>query len=81
MPIYYPDILTEKTEAKKFSYTDKDTIIYNLGIGMGSDPMDEKELKFVYQKDLKIMPSAVTVLSTLPKVSNGLLENNGFFPP
>jgi acyl dehydratase len=63
MPIYYPDILEQKTEPRTFSYSDKDVMLYALGIGMGRDPMDERELPFVYEKDLKVTPTAVTVLA------------------
>ena len=63
MPIYYPDILEQKTEPRTFSYGDKDVMLYALGIGMGRDPMDERELPFVYEKDLKVVPTAATVLA------------------
>jgi acyl dehydratase len=62
MPIFYPDILEQKTPARTFAYTDKDVMLYALGIGMGADPMDEKELAFVYEKGLKAVPTAATVL-------------------
>ncbi|WP_374573608.1 MaoC/PaaZ C-terminal domain-containing protein [Phenylobacterium sp.] len=63
MPIYYPDILDQKTEPRTFSYGDKDVMLYALGIGMGADPMNETELAFVYEKGLKVVPSAATVLA------------------
>jgi acyl dehydratase len=63
MPIYYPDILEQKTEPRTFSYGDKDVMLYALGIGLGRDPMDERELPFVYEKDLKVVPTAATVLA------------------
>ncbi len=63
MPIHYPDILNERTAARTFSYGDKDVMLYALGIGLGADPMDEKELAFVYEKGLKIVPTAATVLA------------------
>src|SRR6202167_5063175 len=63
MPIYYPDILDQKTAARTFTYGDKDVMLYALGIGLGADPMDEKELAFVYERGLKVVPTAATVLS------------------
>jgi len=30
------------------TYTGKDTILYALGIGLGMDPLDERQLRFVY---------------------------------
>jgi acyl dehydratase len=63
VPIYYPDILEEELEPHTFSYTEKDVMLYALGIGLGADPMDERELAFVYEKSLKVAPSAATILS------------------
>jgi acyl dehydratase len=63
MPIYYPDILNQKTEPRTFTYGDKDVMLYALGIGLGADPMDEKELAFVYEKNLRVVPTAATVLA------------------
>src|SRR5579872_7204811 len=63
MPIYYPDILQQRTAARTFTYGDKDVMLYALGVGLGADPMDEKELAFVYEKNLKVVPTAATVLA------------------
>ncbi len=63
MPIYYPYILEQGTKPRTFSYGDKDVMLYALGIGLGQDPMDETELAFVYEKGLKVVPTAATVLA------------------
>src|SRR5580698_11334931 len=63
MPIYYPDILDQRTAARTFTYGDKDVMLYALGIGLGADPMNEAELAFVYERGLKVAPTAATVLS------------------
>ena len=47
MPISYPDVLKLKTEGVPYSWSDREVMLYALGIGMGSDPLDEKELLFV----------------------------------
>jgi hypothetical protein len=64
MPIYYPDILDQATLPRTFSYGDKDVMLYALGIGLGADPMNETELAFVYEKGLKVVPTAATVLAS-----------------
>ena len=64
MPIFYPDILDQKTAARTFTYGDKDVMLYALGVGMGRDPMNETELPFVYEKGLKVIPTAATVLAS-----------------
>jgi acyl dehydratase len=63
MPIHYPDILDQRTAARQFTYGDKDVMLYALGVGLGADPMDEKELAFVTEKALKVVPTAATVLA------------------
>ena len=63
MPIFYPDILDQKTAARTFTYSDKDVMLYALGVGLGRDPMNEDELPFVYEKGLKVVPTASTVLA------------------
>jgi len=69
LPIYYPDILNQKTAPRTFTYGDKDVMLYALGVGMGRDPMNETELPFVYEKSLKVIPTAATVLASNAKAS------------
>jgi len=46
------------------SYTTRDTMLYALGIGIGTDPLHAGELRFVYEKDLQTVPSMASVLGT-----------------
>jgi acyl dehydratase len=40
------------------AYTERDTILYALGIGLGADPLDKTELAYVYERgDLKVLPT------------------------
>jgi acyl dehydratase len=64
VPIFYPDILDQKTAARTFTYGDKEVMLYALGVGLGRDPMNEDELPFVYEKGLKVVPTAATVLAS-----------------
>jgi N-terminal half of MaoC dehydratase len=43
-------------------YEAKDCMLYALGVGLGHDPMNEDELAFVYEKNLKVLPSMATVI-------------------
>lgn len=45
-------------------YTEKDCILYALGLGLGADPLDPRELRFTYEKDLRVMPTMATVLAS-----------------
>jgi acyl dehydratase len=53
MAIDYKQIMSLKSEGIESRYDDRDTMLYALGIGFGRDPMDERELTYVYEKDLK----------------------------
>jgi acyl dehydratase len=46
------------------TYTQRDTMLYALGLGMGVDPLDEGELRFVFEKDLQAVPTMATVLGS-----------------
>ena len=76
MPISYPDILDIKSEEKSAAWTDRDSMLYALGIGMGADPLDEAQLRFVYEKDLRAVPTQAIVLA-LPAEKLVELHNSG----
>jgi acyl dehydratase len=62
MPIVYDKLLALKIPEVAQAYTQRDAILYALGVGLGRDPMDKDELPFVYEKDLKVLPSFAAVL-------------------
>jgi len=41
----------------------QDVALYNFSIGLGQDPMDERQLDFLYEPRLKAMPSMPVVLA------------------
>jgi acyl dehydratase len=43
-------------------YTARDTMLYALGLGCGSDPTDPDELRFVYEDGLLALPTMAVVL-------------------
>jgi len=43
-------------------YDKRDTILYALGLGYGADPLNEEELPFVYEANLRCLPSFANVL-------------------
>lgn len=61
MPIDYAAAKALVSLNQPFSYTDRDTMLYALGVGMGADPMDRNELGFVYEQNLNVMPTQATV--------------------
>ena len=55
MALDYQKALAMKSEGVESAYTDKDVMLYALGVGMGRDPMDLNELHYTYEKDLKTL--------------------------
>jgi hypothetical protein len=62
MPIDYDKLLALKIPDAEHSYTERDTILYALGVGLGHDPMSRGELQFVYEPWLKTLPTYPVVL-------------------
>ena len=42
--------------------TPRDAMLYALGLGIGEDPLDASQLKFVYEKDLRVFPTMAVTL-------------------
>lgn len=66
MPIKYDEVMALKNVGQKYSWTDREVMLYAYGIGMGADPMDEKELSFVNEgyftpRELKVVPTYASV--------------------
>ena len=58
-----PDkVLAYRIPDKHQDYAVKDTILYALGLGLGADPMDKDQLKYVYEDGLKALPTMAVVL-------------------
>ena len=62
MAIVYDKLMALEVPPAEQSYGPKDCILYALGIGLGHDPMNEDELAFVYEKNLKVLPTMGAVL-------------------
>jgi acyl dehydratase len=62
MPIDYDKIKNWPFPEVVQTYTGKDSILYALGVGYGHDPMDEAQLRFVYEKNLLAAPTMPVVL-------------------
>jgi acyl dehydratase len=62
MPIVYDKLLALKIPDVEASYGPKDCMLYALGVGLGLDPTDEQQLAFVYEKQLKALPTMAVVI-------------------
>ncbi len=64
MPIDYDDMMQSGATGLTASYDEKDVMLYALGVGMGRDPLDERELPFVYENNgLKVVPTFASVIN------------------
>jgi acyl dehydratase len=62
MPIDYAKLKNWPVPDIEHRYEVKDTILYALGLGCGSDPMDEDDLRFVYEDNIRVQPAMAVVL-------------------
>ncbi len=62
MAIDYTRLMAREFAEKTHSYSWRDSVLYALGLGLGSDPMDPRELQFVYEDGLQALPTMAVVL-------------------
>jgi len=64
MALNYEELLAKSVSDIPFSYTDTESMLYALSVGMGTDPLNRKELPYVYEQGgvLQTMPTLATVL-------------------
>ena len=62
MTIVYEKLMGLEIPQAEQTYGPKDCMLYALGVGLGQDPMNEDELAFVYEKNLKVLPTMGAVL-------------------
>ena len=64
MPLNYSKLMATTFEPTRQTYSRKDTILYALGLGVGSQtPFDPAELKYVYEKNLVALPTQAVTLA------------------
>jgi acyl dehydratase len=74
MALNYDKLMGLKRSGDRFSYTDRETMLYAIGIGMSRDPYDEAELAYTFERQkLKTVASMATVLQRVP-----LLKDCGY---
>ncbi|SEE77416.1 N-terminal half of MaoC dehydratase [Rhizobiales bacterium GAS191] len=56
-------LVNRKFPALVFDYDARDTILYALGVGAGADPLDPRQLPYVYEPQLRIIPSQASVIA------------------
>jgi acyl dehydratase len=64
MPINYDTLINWPIPEVRQTLRWQDVALYNFSIGLGQDPMDERQLDYVYEPRLKVMPSMPVVLGS-----------------
>ena len=62
MALNYDELMASSVTDLKHSYGDRDTMLYAQSIGLGRDPVDPRELAYVYEQALQAVPTMATVL-------------------
>lgn len=57
MAIDYDDMLASRVEGAPYSYGDRETMLYALGLGMSRDQLNPDELRYTFEQDLKTIPT------------------------
>ena len=66
MPLNADKLLSLKIPPVEHRYGAKDCILYALGLGYGRDPLNADELAFVYEQNLKALPTYALVQAYSP---------------
>ncbi|WP_321965031.1 MaoC/PaaZ C-terminal domain-containing protein [Paraburkholderia sp. J7] len=62
MPIDYSALKDWRFDDVTHRYDRRDTILYALSVGAGENPADDLALRYVYERDLLVVPSMAVVL-------------------
>ncbi|MDQ8728212.1 MaoC/PaaZ C-terminal domain-containing protein [Bradyrhizobium sp. LHD-71] len=64
MPVTYEKLMSLKLDGATFEYSERDSMLYALSIGMGRDPLNQDELAYVFEKGgIKTVPTQACVVA------------------
>jgi acyl dehydratase len=63
MPLDVDRLLNHEFEEITHTYTTRDASLYALGVGLGADPLDEDQLRFLYEDGMLALPTMSVVLA------------------
>jgi len=56
-------VLNNKLPSVEHTISAKDCMLYSLGIGIGNNPIEARQLQYVYEDNLKVFPSQSVVIA------------------
>ncbi|WP_020109175.1 MaoC/PaaZ C-terminal domain-containing protein [Nocardia sp. 348MFTsu5.1] len=71
--------LSAEPTVRDVSWTERDVLLYHLGLGAGTNNLDPAELAWVYEKNLRVVPTFAMVAGQ--GVSAGAIEASGMNLP
>lgn len=63
MTISYDKLMNRDFPTVEHRYDQRDVMLYALSVGLGSDPLDERQLRFVYEEGLQVLPTMAAILA------------------
>ncbi len=63
MTINVEYLLHRRFPEVRHPYDRRDVMLYALSLGLGSDPLDERQLRFVYEEGLRVFPTMAATLA------------------
>jgi acyl dehydratase len=77
VPIDPAVALGAELPAEEFSWTSSDVLLYHLALGAGGDPLDPRELRYVLEDDLQVLPTFAVVAQTVHRFDPPAVEYPG----
>ncbi len=62
MPLQYQALMDWPFEPVEETISQRDVMLYALGVGLGADPLDASQLSFVYERNLRALPTMAVVV-------------------
>ncbi len=62
MAINYHQLMSLRIPEVRQSYSHRDSLLYALSLGLGNDPLDPRQLPYVYEGEQRCLPTFGTVL-------------------
>lgn len=63
MTIAYDKLMCREFPVVTHAYDERDVMFYALSIGLGFDPVDEGQIRYVYEVDLRVFPTMAAILA------------------
>lgn len=63
MTIDYDHLMSREFPVVEQGFGRRDAVLYALGVGLGEDPVDAGQLRYVYERDLRVLPMMASVLA------------------